>query len=217
MRYGADTLRIRESSRSRIPRTSARSGCSRSWGCKRKACSCSKAKRAQRFCSHRRPRPKTRPRSPRNAWAAIHSAAAGAVQASAITGGPHARVHDRPQLGNAGHRRLVDTALGRGRPRGTAVCCPPDAAGDRRPGARARARLPRVAERANRCRAGRHRRARPRRQRHDTSSGPGSTRPRFYPSLDAMLDRAKPQAVVAFTSTADHPAVVEAVAPRKIP
>ena len=32
-----------------------------------------------------------------------------------------------------------------------------------------------------------------------------------------MLDRARPQAVVAFTSTADHPAVVAACARRKIP
>src|SRR4051794_24994825 len=38
-----------------------------------------------------------------------------------------------------------------------------------------------------------------------------------YPSLEAMLDRAKPQAVVAFTSTAGHLAVVEACAGRKIP
>ena len=30
-----------------------------------------------------------------------------------------------------------------------------------------------------------------------------------YPTLEAMLDRAKPQAVVAFTSTAGHLAVVE--------
>src|SRR4051812_40769435 len=36
-------------------------------------------------------------------------------------------------------------------------------------------------------------------------------------SLDEMLDRARPQAVVAFTSTADHPAVVVACASRKIP
>src|SRR4051812_6892675 len=36
-------------------------------------------------------------------------------------------------------------------------------------------------------------------------------------SLDEMLDRARPQAVVAFTSTADHPAVVAACARRKIP
>src|SRR6516164_2055226 len=38
-----------------------------------------------------------------------------------------------------------------------------------------------------------------------------------YPSLEAMLDRAKPQAVVAFTSTAGHLAVVEACGARKIP
>jgi len=40
---------------------------------------------------------------------------------------------------------------------------------------------------------------------------------RVYDSLDAMLDRARPEAVVAFTSTADHPAVVRACARRKIP
>ncbi len=39
----------------------------------------------------------------------------------------------------------------------------------------------------------------------------------IYSSLEAMLDEAKPQAVVAFTSTADHPAVVAACARRKIP
>src|SRR3954469_1344851 len=38
-----------------------------------------------------------------------------------------------------------------------------------------------------------------------------------YPTLEAMLDRAKPQAVVAFTSTAGHLAVVTACAGRKIP
>ncbi len=38
-----------------------------------------------------------------------------------------------------------------------------------------------------------------------------------HPSLEAMLDRARPQAVVAFTSTAGHPAVVAACASRKIP
>ena len=38
-----------------------------------------------------------------------------------------------------------------------------------------------------------------------------------YPSLEAMLDQAKPQAVVAFTSTAGHLAVVTACASRKIP
>src|SRR3954451_4606640 len=38
-----------------------------------------------------------------------------------------------------------------------------------------------------------------------------------YPSLEAMLDRAKPQAVVAFTNTAGHLAVVDACAGRKIP
>src|SRR5439155_14505376 len=39
----------------------------------------------------------------------------------------------------------------------------------------------------------------------------------IHRSLDAMLDRARPQAVVAFTSTADHPAVVAACARRKVP
>ena len=39
----------------------------------------------------------------------------------------------------------------------------------------------------------------------------------IHPSFDAMLDRAKPEAVVAFTSTADHPAVVAACAKRRIP
>jgi predicted dehydrogenase len=39
----------------------------------------------------------------------------------------------------------------------------------------------------------------------------------IHASIDEMLDRAKPQAVVAFTSTADHPAVVAACAKRKIP
>src|SRR3954462_5113426 len=38
-----------------------------------------------------------------------------------------------------------------------------------------------------------------------------------YPSLDAMLERAKPQAVVAFTSTAGHLSVVTTCASRKIP
>jgi predicted dehydrogenase len=38
-----------------------------------------------------------------------------------------------------------------------------------------------------------------------------------YPTLEAMLDQAKPQAVVAFTSTAGHLAVVNACASRKIP
>lgn len=38
-----------------------------------------------------------------------------------------------------------------------------------------------------------------------------------YPSLEAMLEQAKPQAVVAFTSTAGHLAVVNACAARKIP
>lgn len=39
----------------------------------------------------------------------------------------------------------------------------------------------------------------------------------IYPSLDEMLDRARPQAVVVFTSTADHAAVVASCARRKIP
>jgi predicted dehydrogenase len=38
-----------------------------------------------------------------------------------------------------------------------------------------------------------------------------------HPSLDAMLERAKPQAVVAFTSTAGHLPVVTSCASRKIP
>jgi predicted dehydrogenase len=38
-----------------------------------------------------------------------------------------------------------------------------------------------------------------------------------YPTLEAMLEKAKPQAVVAFTSTAGHLAVVAACAQRKIP
>jgi predicted dehydrogenase len=38
-----------------------------------------------------------------------------------------------------------------------------------------------------------------------------------YPTLEAMLDQAKPQAVVAFTSTVGHLAVVNACAARKIP
>jgi predicted dehydrogenase len=38
----------------------------------------------------------------------------------------------------------------------------------------------------------------------------------FFADLGAMLDRAKPEAVASFTSTADHPAVVEAAAPRHI-
>jgi predicted dehydrogenase len=39
----------------------------------------------------------------------------------------------------------------------------------------------------------------------------------IHPSLESMLDKAKPQAVVAFTSTAGHPAVVASCASRKIP
>jgi predicted dehydrogenase len=38
-----------------------------------------------------------------------------------------------------------------------------------------------------------------------------------HPSLEAMLEKARPEAVVAFTSTAGHPAVVNACARRKIP
>src|SRR4051812_4683873 len=39
----------------------------------------------------------------------------------------------------------------------------------------------------------------------------------IHRSLGEMLDRARPQAVVAFTSTVDHPAVVAACARRKVP
>ena len=39
----------------------------------------------------------------------------------------------------------------------------------------------------------------------------------IFPSLEAMLEKARPQAVVAFTSTAGHSAVVAACASRKIP
>ena len=39
----------------------------------------------------------------------------------------------------------------------------------------------------------------------------------IYPSLEAMLEKARPQAVAAFTSTARHHAVVAACASRKIP
>jgi len=39
----------------------------------------------------------------------------------------------------------------------------------------------------------------------------------IYPALEAMLEEAKPQAVVVFTSTAGHPAAVAACASRKIP
>lgn len=39
----------------------------------------------------------------------------------------------------------------------------------------------------------------------------------FYPDLNAMLTAAKPDAVAAFSSTFDHPAVVEACAARKLP
>src|SRR5579872_2396117 len=38
----------------------------------------------------------------------------------------------------------------------------------------------------------------------------------FFTSLTAMLDRTKPEAVASFTSTYDHPMVVEACAPRHI-
>ena len=38
----------------------------------------------------------------------------------------------------------------------------------------------------------------------------------FFTDLAAMLDRAKPEAVASFTNTYDHPAVVEAAAPRHI-
>lgn len=40
---------------------------------------------------------------------------------------------------------------------------------------------------------------------------------RMFESTEAMLDRAKPEAVVAFTSTVDHLAVVAACAARKVP
>lgn len=40
---------------------------------------------------------------------------------------------------------------------------------------------------------------------------------RIHRSLEEMLDRARPEAVVVFTSTADHPAVVAACAKRKLP
>src|SRR3954471_5315152 len=39
----------------------------------------------------------------------------------------------------------------------------------------------------------------------------------IHRTLDEMLDRARPQAVIAFTSTADHPPVVAACARRKVP
>ena len=38
----------------------------------------------------------------------------------------------------------------------------------------------------------------------------------FFNDLEVMLDRTKPQAVAAFGTTADHPAVVEAAAGRGI-
>ena len=38
----------------------------------------------------------------------------------------------------------------------------------------------------------------------------------FFPDLKTMLDQAKPEAVASFTSTFDHPAVVEACAKRKV-
>jgi predicted dehydrogenase len=39
----------------------------------------------------------------------------------------------------------------------------------------------------------------------------------IYPTLEEMMEKARPQAVVAFTSTAGHPDVVAACAARKIP
>lgn len=39
----------------------------------------------------------------------------------------------------------------------------------------------------------------------------------FFASVGDMLDRAKPQAVASFTSTLDHPAIVEAAATRHVP
>ena len=38
----------------------------------------------------------------------------------------------------------------------------------------------------------------------------------LFTDLNAMLDRAKPEAVASFTNTSDHPAVVEAAAARHI-
>jgi predicted dehydrogenase len=38
----------------------------------------------------------------------------------------------------------------------------------------------------------------------------------FFSDLDTMLDRTKPEAVASFTSTYDHPAIVEACASRRI-
>jgi predicted dehydrogenase len=38
----------------------------------------------------------------------------------------------------------------------------------------------------------------------------------FHPSVEAMLDEARPQAVAVFTSTYDHPKVVEACAARRV-
>jgi predicted dehydrogenase len=38
----------------------------------------------------------------------------------------------------------------------------------------------------------------------------------FFPDLQTMLDASKPEAVASFTSTFDHPAVVEACATRKV-
>ncbi len=39
----------------------------------------------------------------------------------------------------------------------------------------------------------------------------------FFTSLEAMLDQVKPEAVAAFSSTFDHPAIVEAAARRRLP
>ncbi|MBI4892867.1 MAG: Gfo/Idh/MocA family oxidoreductase [Acidobacteria bacterium] len=39
----------------------------------------------------------------------------------------------------------------------------------------------------------------------------------FFTSLDAMLDQVKPEAVAAFSSTFDHPVIVEAAARRHLP
>ena len=44
----------------------------------------------------------------------------------------------------------------------------------------------------------------------------GLDRSLFFTDLAAMLDRTKPEAVAAFTSTSDHPLVVEAAAPRHV-
>jgi predicted dehydrogenase len=52
-------------------------------------------------------------------------------------------------------------------------------------------------------------------QRYGRKYGLGSAL--FFSDLNAMLDKVKPEAVATFTSTYDHPAVVEACAARRIP